>query len=154
MRTKSVAVIAIVALCCLLRASGQEQKLKKADLPAAVQKTADEQSKGATVRGYSRETENGKVEYEVQLMVNGHSKDVTMDPQGNVMEVEEQVDLGTLPGEVRSGLKKQAGNAKIGKVESLTKHGTLVAYEAQVQSGKKHSEIQVGPDGKQLGHKE
>ena len=38
----------------------------------------------------------------------------------------------------------------IGKVESLTKKGKLVAYEAVVTNGKKHSEIQVGPDGKKL----
>jgi uncharacterized membrane protein YkoI len=147
-------VVAVLALCCAVSAFGQEKKLKKSDLPAAVQKTADEQSKGATVKGYGQETEDGKVAYEVQLTVDGHSKDITMDPQGNVMEIEEEVDMKTLPAEVRSGLQKQAGNATVGKVESLTKHGSLVAYEAQVRDGKKHSEIQVGPDGKPLDHKE
>jgi uncharacterized membrane protein YkoI len=147
-------VVAVLALCCAGSAFGQEKKLKKSDLPAAVQKTADEQSKGATVRGYGQETEDGKVAYEVQLTVNGHSKDITIDPQGNVMEIEEEVDTKTLPAEVRAGLAKQAGKATVGKVESLTKHGSLVAYEAQVRDGKKHSEIQVGPDGKPLDHKE
>jgi len=147
-------VVLVLALCCAASAWSQEKKLKKSDLPAAVQKTADDQSKGATVRGYSKETEDGKLEYEVQLTVNGHSKDITMDPQGNVMEIEEEVDMKTLPAEVRSGLEKQAGKATIGKVESLTKHGSLVAYEAQVRDGKKRSEIQVGPDGKPLAHKE
>jgi uncharacterized membrane protein YkoI len=147
-------VVMVLAMCCAVSALGQEKKLKKSDLPAAVQKTADEQSKGATVRGYGQETEDGKVAYEVQLMVNGHSKDITMDPQGNVMEIEEEVDMKSLPAEVREGLQKQAGKATVGKVESLTKHGSLVAYEAQVREGKKHSEIQVGPDGKALDHKE
>ncbi len=77
-----------------------------------------------------------------------------MDPQGNVMEIEEEVDMKTLPAEVRAGLEKHAGKATVGKVESLTKHGTLVAYEAQVRDGKKRSEIQVGPSGKPLDHKE
>jgi uncharacterized membrane protein YkoI len=147
-------VVMVLAMCCAVSALGQEKKLKKSDLPAAVQKTADEQSKGATVRGYGQETEDGKVAYEVQLMVNGHSKDITMDPQGNVMEIEEEVDMKSLPAEVREGLQKQAGKATVGKVESLTKHGSLVAYEAQVREGKKHSEIQIGPDGKALDHKE
>ena len=31
----------------------------------------------------------------------------------------------------------------ITRVESLTKNGNIVAYEAQVVTGKKHSEIQV-----------
>jgi uncharacterized membrane protein YkoI len=155
MQTRQANVaIAVLALCCAASAWSQEKKLKKADLPAAVQKTADDQSKGATVRGYSTETEDGKLAYEVQLTVDGHSKDITMDPQGNVMEIEEEVDIKTLPAEVRSGLEKQAGKAAIGKVESLTKHGSLVAYEAQVRDGKKRSEVQVGPDGKPLAHKE
>ena len=147
-------VVTVVALCCAVSAWGQEKKLKKSDVPAAVQKTADEQSKGATVRGYGQETEDGKLAYEVQLTVNGHGKDITMDPQGNVMEIEEEIDVKTLPAEVRAGLEKQAGKATIGKVESLTKHGSLVAYEAQVRQGKKRSEIQVGPDGKPLARKE
>src|ERR1700686_1384739 len=148
MQARPIAAVTVLALCCAVSACGQEKKLKKSDMPAAVQKTADEQSKGATVRGYGRETEDGKVAYEVQLTINGHSKDVTMDPEGNVMEIEEEVDMKTLPAEVRAGLEKQAGKATVGKVESLTKHGSLVAYEAQVRDGKKHSEIQVGPNGK------
>jgi hypothetical protein len=88
-----VAVAAALTMYCAVSAGGQEKKLKKSDLPAAVRKTADEQSKGATVRGYSKETEDGKLEYEVQLTVNGHGKDITMDPQGNVMEIEEEVDM-------------------------------------------------------------
>ena len=141
-------------LCCAVTVFGQEKQLKKSELPAAVQKTADEQSKGATVKGYSLEKENGQVAYEVALVVSGHTKDITMDGQGNVIEVEEEVDLKSLPAEVREGLQKHAGNSSIGKVESLTKQGTLVAYEAQVNNGNKHSEIQIGPDGKPLNHKE
>jgi len=71
-----------------------------------------------------------------------------------VIEVEEEVSLEALPAAVREGLLQKAGKGKIGKVESITKHGTLVAYEAQVRSGARHSEIQVGPDGKPLDHKE
>ena len=154
MRHKAAFAIMALALCCAVTVFGQEKQLKKSDLPAAVQKTADQQSKGATVKGYSREKENGQVLYEVALIVNGHTKDITMDGQGNVMEVEEEADMKSLPVEVREGLQKQAGKANIGKVESLTKHGTLVAYEAQARDGKKRSEIQVGPDGKPLAHKE
>lgn len=102
------------------------------------------------MRGYSTEVDNGKREYEVQLKVNGHNKDVTMDGNGKVLEVEEQVDLSSLPAEVRDGLKDKAGKGNITQVESLTKEGKLVAYEAQVRKGTKRSEVQVGPDGKTL----
>jgi hypothetical protein len=132
----------------------QENRLKKTDLPAVVQKTADEQSQGATVRGYSSEIEEGKLQYEVSLMVDGHSKDVSIAPDGTINEIEEQVFLDKLPSGIRDALQKKAGAGKITKVESLTKRGRLVAYEAQVNTGGKRSEIQVGPDGESLAHEE
>jgi hypothetical protein len=55
---------------------------------------------------------------------------------------------------VKTALQSQAGKGKILKVESLTKHDKLVAYEANVQMDGKKKEIQVGPDGKQLDHEE
>jgi hypothetical protein len=148
------AALSLVVFCSALGVFAQEKKLKKAELPAAVQKTADEQSQGATVKGYSSEVEDGKLQYEVSLIANGHGKDVTIAPNGSVLEVEEEVPLDSLPAAVREGLQKQAGTGKIGKVESITKHNTLVAYEAHVRTGARHSEVQVGPDGKALAHPE
>ena len=132
----------------------QEKPISRQQLPIAVRNAADLQAHGATVRGYSKEIENGQWEYEVQMVTDGHTKDVTLAPDGRVLEVEEEVPLESLPAEVRSGLQASAKPGKITKVESLTKGGTLVAYEAQVLTGSKHSEVQVGPDGKRLDHEE
>jgi hypothetical protein len=131
-----------------------EQRISRAELPLLVQKTADAQASGATVRGYSKDTEDGKLEYEVEMTVNGHSKDVTIAPDGSLLEIEEQVNIDSLSPEVRSGLNAKAGKGRISKVESLTKHGKIVAYEAKVLTRGKRSEIQVGPDGKSLDHEE
>jgi len=134
--------------------AAQEKQLKRSDLPAPVQKTADEQSKGATITSYKKETEAGKSVYEVKMTINGHSKDVTIGPSGNLLEIEEQVTLASLPAAVRDGLKKKASPGKITRVESITKHGVIVAFEAKVLTAGKKSEIQVGPDGKPLAHEE
>jgi hypothetical protein len=135
-------------------ATAQEKKIKRSDLPVAVEKTVAAQSQGATVRGFSREKENGQTFYEAELMISGHSKDVLIDANGAVVEVEEQVEMGALPVAVEDGLQAKAGKGKLLKVESITKHDKLVAYEAQVTTGGKRSEVQVGPDGKPLGHEE
>jgi hypothetical protein len=142
-----------VTLVAAATASIAEEPVKKSDLPALVQKTADAQSAGATVVGYSKDKEHGHVEYEVQLMVGDRTKDVTIDSQGRVLEVEEQVAADALPANVFHGLTGQARKGKIAKVESLTRNGRIVAYEAQVIGGK-HAEIQVGPDGQKLAHPE
>lgn len=150
-------VTTIVCVCVPLFTSaafGAEKQIKKSELPSAVQKTADEQSAGATVRGYAKDKEDGKLEYEVQLILNGHSKDVTIDPSGKLLEVEEEVAPDSLPANVREGLEKKAGKGKLGKVESITKQGVLVAYEGHVVTGGKKSEVQVGPEGQTLEHEE
>lgn len=145
-------LLTIVGATATARAA--EKRVSRDDLPVAVQKAADEQAQGATVRGYSKEVENGQLEFEVQMISNGHTKDVSIAPDGRVLEVEEQVDIANLPGEVKSGLQAQAKAGKITKVESIKKGGTLVAYEAQIASADRRWEVQVGPDGRRLDHEE
>lgn len=135
-------------------ATAQERKITRRDLPAAVARTVTAQRHGARVRGYSVEKDSGQTFYEAELVVNGHSKDILIDTSGAVVEVEEQVTLSALPEAVRAGLRTGAGSGKITKVESITKRGQLVAYEAQVTTHGKRSEIQVGPDGKPLAHEQ
>jgi uncharacterized membrane protein YkoI len=147
-----MSVVAGLAIASTVMA--QEKKLTRAQLPPAVEKTVAEQSKGATIRGLSTEIDNGKKVYEASLTVNGHARDVSIDEQGNVLEIEDQVTLASLPPAVRNALTKAAGAGKIEKVESLSKRGKLVAYEAAVKTGTKRSEIQVGPDGQKLAHPE
>lgn len=153
MKIKLYAVsLAAGALVCASIAGAQEKKVKRSELPAAVQKTVTEQSKGAKIRGFSEEKDHGQTYYEAEMLVNGHSKDVEMDKSGKVVEVEEQVAFSKLPAAVKSGLQGKAGKGKIAKVESLTKNDKLVAYEAVVVSNGKHHEIQVDPNGKPLAH--
>jgi hypothetical protein len=149
-------VVAIAAGVLLLagNSSAQEKKIKRSDLPPAVEKTVAAQSAGATVRGFSTEKEKGQTLYEVEMTVSGHSKDISMTTDGSIVEVEEQVALDSLSPEVKAGLQAKAGKGKITKVESLTKKEKLVAYEAQVETNGKKSEVQVGPDGKPLDHEE
>ena len=146
-----------LAACGLLLATGaaaQEKKIKRSDLPPAVEKTVAAQSEGATIRGFSTEKEKGETFYELEMTVSGHSKDVLMAADGTIVEVEEQVVQDSLSAEVKAGLQAKAGKGKIMKVESITKKGKLVAFEAQVTTDGKKSEVQVGPDGKPLDHEE
>ena len=146
---KFFAVVLAIGLT-FLTAPAQERKIKRKQLPPAVEKTVAKESKGATIKGFAKEIENGQTFYELELIVDGHAKDVLMDPQGNVVEVEEQVSMDSLPAAVQDALKKEAGSGTIGMIESLSKNGQLVSYEAHVKHGKKRSEIKVGPNGETL----
>src|SRR5215467_10945364 len=110
-----------------VKAQDSEMRIKMKDLPAAVRKTVEEQSKGATLRSLSKEVENGKTFYEAELKVDGHNKDVLIDATGAVVEIEEQVALSGLPAEVKATIQKAAGKGKITAVESITKNNSLEA---------------------------
>jgi uncharacterized membrane protein YkoI len=152
LRNTSMAILAGLFITGI--GAGQEKKIKRSDLPPTVEKTVAEVSKGATIKGFSEETEKGKATYEVEMVVNGHTKDVEMDASGGVLEIEEEVAMDSLSANVKAGLAAKAAGGKILKVESLTKNGKLVAYEAKVETAGKKSEIQVGTDGKPLDHEE
>lgn len=146
----SAALAGIAATAPLLVA--QDRKITHDQLPAAVRQAADAQTQGSTVKGYATEMENGKRSYEAETVKNGHSRDVSFNSDGSLAEIEEQVAFDQLPAQVQQSLKSKAGAARILKVESLTKHGKLVAYEATTDGH--HGEIQVGPSGQKLSHEE
>ena len=119
-----------------------------------VEKAIAAQAGNATIRGFSQEIEHGVTYYEAELTVAGHHKDFLVDTRGSVVEVEEEVALDSLPASVQDGLQAMAREGKLQNVESITKHGKLVAYEAHVVKNGKRSEVQVGPEGEPLSHEE
>ena len=149
MRKRSILWLAVMLMPLAgISAQESEKTVKMADLPPAVQKAVKEHSKGATLKNLSTEVEKGKTQYEAEMTVNGHSKDVLFDANGNVLEVEEEVAMDSIPAPAKAAILKSAGDGKVNKVESVTKGGKLVYYEAKVLKGGKKSEITVAPDGK------
>jgi hypothetical protein len=147
-------IISAVAVFAVTPSVAQEKKIKRSDLPPAVEETVAAQSAGATIKGFSKENEKGQTYYEAEMVVNGHGKDILIAASGAIVEVEEEVAINALPADVKAGLQAKAGEGKLGKVESITKKDKLVAYEAKVIKGGKTTEIQVGPGGKALDHQE
>ena len=150
----STIAVAAILLFVLPPISAREKRIKRSDLPPAVERSVVENSRGATIRGLSQEREHGRTFYEAELIVNGHSKDVLIDTTGAVVEIEEQVAIDALPPPVRAELQAKAGRGKLLKVESRTKNGKVVAYEAQVLTKGKKAEVQVSPDGRALEHEQ
>lgn len=146
----SVLVLALGLTFASAEAQEKEKQIKRQQLPAAVEQTVAKESVGATIKGFAREVENRQTFYEVSMNVSGHNKDILMDKNGNIVEVEEEVSIDSLPAAVQEALRKAAGSGTIEVVESLTKNGNLVAYEGHVKRGTKRSEIQVGPNGEKL----
>lgn len=145
----AASIFAITFVC-----AAEEKKIDRSALPPVVEKAVQAETRGATIKGFAQEREHGKTFYEAETIVNGHTRDVLFASDGSIAEIEEEVAFDSLPANVQAALKKNAAGANIGKVESLSKKGKLVAYEAQIKKNGKGSEIQVGPEGQNLAHEE
>ncbi len=117
------------------------------DLPAAVQKTVQEQAKGAEIKNISKETEKGVTQYEVETLVNGKHRDFNVDTKGGLVVVEEETAIDAIPAPAKAAIEKKVGTGKLGMVETVTK-GATVLYEAAytTKAGKKQA-VLVKPDG-------
>ena len=98
-------------LLAALASSAAEKRVQMKDLPPAVQKAVQEQSVGATIKGFTKESENGATTYEAEMIVNGHGKDVSFDPSGKVVAVEEE-GLGQRAGPGQSRYRESHGRRK------------------------------------------
>lgn len=143
----NILYLALPALLVASGASAAEKRVTMESLPPAVQKTVQEQSKGATIRGLSKEVEDGKTFYEAELKINGHNRDVLIDPAGSVVEIEEEVPLDSLPAAAKEAIQRRAAKGQVVLVESVSKNGSLAAYEAKIKTAGKTSEVRVNPDG-------
>lgn len=143
MRNAKQALVLVSAVFVL---GAAETPVKMDQLPAAVRQTVLEQTKGAQIRGFSKEVEHGKTYYEAETMRDGKSRDILMDSSGAVIEVEEQVTLDTIPEAARRAIEARQGAGKVIKVESVTR-GSKVSYEALISKGGKKFEVAVGADG-------
>jgi hypothetical protein len=116
-------------------------------LPAAVLHQAKIEAGDATIRGCVKDKEDGKLTYEVETLRDGKSKDIAMDASGSVLEVEQEVAFGNLPPAVSDAIAKAANGGKVGKVESVTRGGTIASYETTITKKGRRQEIAFNPQG-------
>ena len=131
-------------------AAEKEKQVTLKQLPSAVRKTVDEQAVNARIRRIIKEVEKGKTQYEVEMTVDGHSKDLIIDASGSVLEIEEETKFSSLPGPVQNEMQKRIGKGRIQKLESITRGGQLSSFEATVLIAGKKKEIKFAADGKPL----
>ena len=140
----------ILAIAALGGAAMAAEKLQMKDLPPAVQKTVQEQTKGAEIRGLSKETEKGVTSYEVETMVNGKHRDFLVDVKGAVTEVEEETALDSIPAAAKAAIEKKAAGGKIGMVETMTRGGATFYEAGYTSKAGKKLEVLVKPDGTEV----
>jgi hypothetical protein len=163
MMHRRIIALLITGLLVAGSAFARGKKINRSELPPVVQRTLQLVSQGAEVKHLSQENNDGQIYYKVNMKADGHSKEVLINPNGDVLRVKEKFPVDRLPVEVKAGIEAKGGFlGHIAEVESITKNDRLVAYEARVERpiffvpgvSVVNSTVQVGPDGNTLDHKE
>ena len=136
----------VLAIAMAAVAAGKKLTLK--DLPAPAQKTVNDNLKGAEIKNIGKETEDGVAQYEIETMLNGKHRDFNVDTKGNLIEVEEETTMEAIPPAARTTILKKVGDGKLRSVETVSKPGKDLTYEAgyTTEAGK-HAEVVVKADG-------
>lgn len=149
MMRRTTLLLAIVVLCGSSVAQEKKRRsLQLKDLPAAVQKTVQDNLKGGQIKNIGKEKEDGIEQYEVASLLNGKSRDFNVDTNGNLLVVEEGTNIDAIPAAPKTSILKKVAGGKLGTVETFTKPGQPIMYEAAYRDTKgKHREILVKADG-------
>lgn len=133
-RTQGLVAAAILGITGIVGARAQastaDQKVQLKDLPPVVRATVEAETKNATLKGLSREIQNGHVVYELESVVDGRTRDLMIDAAGKVYVIEEEVGLAKAPAPVKVAMEARG---RIVKLESVTEQGRL-RYEGRVQT--------------------
>jgi hypothetical protein len=158
---KLVRLILLFVVCVAPAApAARAQGAKPAAKPAPAARPADPGAKlpapiltafrtsypNARIMNAAKETENGKVVWEVESIDNGLARDLVYNPDGTVVEVEEQIEPATLPAAVSAALKAKYPKATITKAEKLMQ-GTALTYEMAL-TGAAVKSVEITPEGK------
>ena len=140
------AIVALGGFAVAQEKKGKGLQLK--DLPAAVQKTVRDNLKGGEIKNIGKEKEDGVEQYEVESVLNGKSRDFNVDAKGNLLLVEMATTIDTIPSAAKASILKKVADGKLAVVETFTKTGQPMMYEASYTDtkGKKH-EVLVKADG-------
>src|SRR5579871_3379554 len=117
MKSTLAICLAVAVTLCAVAQEKKAKKLEVKDLPAAVQKTVQDETKGAEIKSISKETEHGVAQYEIETILNGKHRDLNVDTKGNLLVVEEETTIDAIPAAAKSAILKKVGDGKLRMVE-------------------------------------
>lgn len=131
----------------------EEEEIKFADTPAAVQKALQREVGDVKIEKVDKMKKQGRTVFEADAKIDGHNYEIIVTAEGQLLskeldEDEEEVEIkfADAPAAVQKTLQREAGGAKIDKVDKLSKEGRTL-YETDVKIDGKNYEIVVTAEG-------
>jgi uncharacterized membrane protein YkoI len=148
MTARTVLITTGLALCLSLTVTAQEQKVNQKDVPAPALAAATKAYPKAQVKGWEKETKDGKTLYEVTMASGGAKWQVVFEADGAFVAREEVIPVTSLPSAVRDAVKAKYPKATLHSAEKITR-ATTTEYEVGVKNAPK-KELVLTSDGKIL----
>jgi hypothetical protein len=151
------ALAALLVLAMFARADDDKKKDKKIAFdkaPKAVRDAVNERFPGAEVTSVEKETEDGKVIYDIELKHKGRKYEMDILENGTIIEIEKEIALKDVPEAVTKAVKAKFPKATIKEVMEVNKvkgkEEKPEHYEITIENEKKRQEIIVSLDGKSV----
>jgi uncharacterized membrane protein YkoI len=135
-------------------AGATEEKVPVDKLPKAVVDAVKARFPGAELKGGGKEEDKGKTIFEVSLKHKGSQYDVSLTPDGKIIEVEKMIAAKDLPPAVAKALEKKHPKSTLKTIEEITSDDKVKYEVILVTAEKKSLEIVLDPSGKILEEKD
>ena len=142
----SVALFGVIFIRSITEAIAADKRITKKEVPPAVLKAFSDSYPKAIVNGFGKETEHGKMYYELETVDGTLKRDLLYKADGTVAEIEETLTPQSIPETIDSAILKEMPKAIIIRGEK-TISGGLVSFEVVVTSGKEKVRIVLNADG-------
>jgi hypothetical protein len=149
------AVVVLLLLTMAATADGQAKKIeiiRLEDAPKAVRDAIEGRFPGAKVSTTERETEDGKVNFEVNLTHKDRKYEMHIQEDGTIKAIEKEINLKDVPEAVLKAVKNKYPDATIQAAMEVNKvkdkKETPDHYLIAIKIGDKKTEINVSLDGK------
>lgn len=142
-----------VQIAVLLSAALIQFAIKEIDialLPKPVCEAIDATIPGATWVRVRSEMVDGRKLHEVTVRRGGRIFDVTVTPNGHVVETEKSINANDLPPEVSKALKSHHPRATIRVAEEVCRDNQVIGYEVECWTGKNIVKVLYDPQGMQI----
>src|SRR5262245_14200581 len=147
------AAVVMGLFLCAGAAPADEEKVPLDKLPQAVVDAVKAKFPKAKLVSAEKETDDGKTVYEVAIKNDKQSIEVTLTPEGKIVEIEKRIAAKDLPKAVAKALEEKYPKATYKRIEEIIKvkddKEKLEYYEVLlVTAENKKLEVAVAPDGK------
>lgn len=148
--TNGLLALALAALLCgatiAPTQAAENNEEENVTAPEAVMKAFQKAYPNAEIRGISKESEGGKVYFEIESVDGKVRRDLLYLADGSVFEIEEGIATSDLPAQVTDSLKARYPKGEIQKAEKITR-GSVVEYEVLLENEEENLEVVLDANG-------